>query len=82
MLKSLFNNGFFVESAELLRTPKLDFCERLPANSARFFITSLLKNPADGCFCINTRSINFLTMTFRPLKNDVIHNFTLSFFSA
>ena len=82
MLKSLFNNGFFVEFEELLRTPKFDFCERLPANSARFFITSLLKNPADGCFCINTRSVYFFTMTFRPLKNDLIHNFTLSFFLA
>ena len=82
MLKSLFNNGFFVEFEELLRTPKLDFCERLPANSARFFITYLLKNPADGCFCINTRSVYFFTMTFRPLKNDLIHNFTLSFFLA
>ena len=33
-------------------------------NSAKFLITLPLKNPLDGCFCINTRSVNCPTTTF------------------
>ena len=30
-----------------------------------------LKNPSDGCFCINTRSVYFPTTNFRFSENDV-----------
>ena len=39
-------------------------------NSAKFLITPL-KNPSNVCFCINIRSLYFLTRTFRFVKNDV-----------
>ena len=32
-------------------------------NSAKFLITHFLKNPSDGSFCINTRSVNCSTKT-------------------
>ena len=51
-------------------------------NSAKFLITPFLKNPSDGCFCINTRSVYFPTTTFRLFKNDVAHFFSLSIFSV
>ena len=51
-------------------------------NSAKFLITSFLKNPSDGCFCINTRSVYFPITTFRLFKNDVAHFFSLSIFSV
>ena len=35
-----------------------------PVNSAKFLITLLLKNPSDGCFCINIRSVYCPTTTF------------------
>ena len=45
----------------------------LLVNSAKFLIRPFLKNPLDGCFCINT---------FRLFKNDVTHIFRLSILSA
>ena len=40
----------------------------LLVNSAKFLITPLLRNPWDGCFCINTSTVYCPTMTFRSLK--------------
>ena len=51
-------------------------------NSAKFLITTFLKNPSDGYFCINTRSVYCPTTTFRLFKNDVTHIFWLSIFPA
>ena len=44
--------------------------------------TFFLKNPSDGCFCINTRPVYFPTTTFRLFKNDVTNIFRLNIFSA
>ena len=49
-------------------------------NSAKFLITTFLKNPSDGCFCITTRSVYFPAMIFHLFKNDVAHFFSLSIF--
>ena len=35
-------------------------------NSAKFLITPFLKNPSDGCFCINTRSV------YRPTHYELL----------
>ena len=51
-------------------------------NSPKFLITRFLKNPSDGCFCINTRAVHCPTATFCFFKNDVTHIFRLSIFSA
>ena len=51
-------------------------------NSAKFLRTLFLKNPSDGCFCLNTRFGYCPTTTFCFLKNDVTHIFRLSIFSA
>ena len=44
--------------------------------------TFFLKNPSDGCFCINTRPVYFPTTTFRLFKNDVTNIFRLNIFFA
>ena len=63
--------------------PKKRFRRRcFLANSAKFLVTSFLKNPSDGCFCINTSSLYCRTMTFHLFKNNVIYVFRLSTFSA
>ena len=65
------------------KTPKKRFRHRcFLVNSAKFLITSFLKNPSDGCFTINTRSVYCPTTTFRLFKNNVTHIFWLSIFSA
>ena len=64
------------------KRPKRFRRRRFLVNSAKFLITSYLKNPLDGCFCINTRSVYCTTTTFRLIKNDVTHNFWLSIFSG
>ena len=51
-------------------------------DTAKFLITSFLKNPLDSCFCINTRSVYCPTTTFCLIKNDVTHIFWPSFFSV
>ena len=51
-------------------------------NSAKFLITSFLKNPSEGCFTINTHPIYCPTTTFRLFKSNVTHIFWLSIFSA
>ena len=49
-------------------------------DTAKFLITSFLKNSLDSCFCINTRSVYCPTTTFCLIKNDVTHIFWPSFF--
>ena len=49
-------------------------------NSAKFLITTFLKRPSNGCFCINTCSVYFPTTTFHLFKIDVTHIFWLSIF--
>ena len=44
-----------------------------PVNSAKFLIISFLKNPSDGCFSINIRSVYCPTMTFRNQKRCHTH---------
>ena len=51
-------------------------------NFGKFLIKPFLKNPSDGCFCINTRSVYFPSTTLYLFKNDVTHIFWLSIFSA
>ena len=51
-------------------------------NFGKFLIKPFLKNPSDGCFCINTRSVYFPSTTLYLFKNDVTHIFRLSIFSA
>ena len=47
------------------KTPKKRFRHRFfPANSAKFLITSFLKNPSESCFCINTPSVYCRPTTF------------------
>ena len=65
------------------KTPKKGSRHRgFLVNSVNFLITHFLKNPSDGCFCINTRSICCPTTTFHFFKNDVSHIFWLSIFSS
>ena len=42
-----------------------------------FLIKPFLKNPLDGCFCRNTRSVYFPSTTFYLFKNNVAHFFGL-----
>ena len=49
-------------------------------NSAKFPITSFLKNASDDCFSINTRYVSCPTLTFCLFKNDVTHIFWLNIF--
>ena len=51
-------------------------------NCAKFIITPFLKNPSDGCFCINTHSVYFPSTTLHLFKNVLRHVFRLSIFSA
>ena len=51
-------------------------------NSAKFLITSHLKNLSDGCFCKNTPSLYCRITTFRLFKNNITHISWLSIFSA
>ena len=51
-------------------------------NSAKFLIKAFLKKSLDGSFCINTRSVYFLSTTLCLFKNVVTHIFRLSIFSA
>ena len=51
-------------------------------NSRKFLTKPFLKNPSDGCFCRNTRSVYFPSTTLYLFKNDVTHIFRLSIFSA
>ena len=63
------------------KTPKKRFRHRcFLVNSAKFPITSFLKNASDGCFSINTRYVYCLTLTFCLFKNDVTHIFWLNIF--
>ena len=65
-------------------TSKKRFPHRsLLVNSAKFLMTSFLKNPSDGCFCINKHSFYLLSYNdFSPFQKKVIHIFWLSIFSA
>ena len=59
-------------------TPKKRFRHRcFLVNSAKFLIKSFLRNPSDGCFCINTPSVYCRTMTFskKRHKTFVAQNF-------
>ena len=70
-----------VEDLQSLTLSKKRFRHRcFLVNSAKFLITLSLKNPLDGCFCINTRSVYCPTTTFSFFKNDVTHIFRLSIF--
>ena len=51
-------------------------------NSGKFLIKPFLKNPSDGCFCINTHSVYFPNTILHLFKNNVTHIFRLSIFSA
>ena len=42
-------------------------------NSGKFLLKPFLKNPSDGCFCINPRSVYFPSTTLYLLKNDVTY---------
>ena len=53
------------------------FCEFWEISHKTF-----LKNPSDGCFFINTRSVYFPTTTLYLFKNDVTRIFRLSIFLA
>ena len=65
------------------KTPKKRFQHRcFLVNSAKFSITSFLKNTSDGCFSINTRYVYCPTLTFCLFKNDVTHIFWLNIFSV
>ena len=44
-------------------------------NTAKFPITSFLKNASNGCFSINTRYVYCPTLTFCLFKSDVTHIF-------
>ena len=48
---------------------KRDSSACFPVNSTKFLITPFLKNPLDGCFCINT---------FRVFKNNVFSGWVFS----
>ena len=63
------------------KTPKKRFRHRcFLVNSAKFSITSFLKNASGGFFSINTRYVYCPTLTFCLFKNDVTHIFWLSVF--
>ena len=47
-------------------------------SSAKVPITSFLKNPPDGCFCINTRFVYFPTTTFHLFKKERCRTFLLA----
>ena len=47
---------------------------------AKFLKTSFSKNPSDGCFIINTRSVYCPTTAFRLFKNNTTNIFCLSIF--
>ena len=65
------------------KTPKKRFrYRRFLVNSAKFPITSFLKDVLDGCFSINTRYVYCPTLTFCLFKNDVTHIFWLNIFSV
>ena len=65
------------------KTPKKRFRHRrFLVNSAKFPITSFLKNASDGCCSINTRYVYCPTLTFCLFKNDVTHIFWLNIFSV
>ena len=61
-------------------TKKIFHCRCFLVNSAKFSITSFLKNASGGFFSINTRYIYCPTLTFCLFKNDVTHIFWLSVF--
>ena len=62
-------NGVLTNFAKFTKNTKKIFHYRcFLVNSAKFLITSFLKSPSDGCFCINTRSVYFPTTTFRLFK--------------
>ena len=50
----------------------------LCVNSGKFLIKPFLKNPLDGFFCINTRSVYFPNTTLYLLKNNITHIFRLN----
>ena len=56
-------------------TKKIFHYRCLLVNSAKFLITPFLKNPSNGCFCVNTRPVYFPNTTFCLFKNDVAHFF-------
>ena len=61
------------------KTPKKRFRHRcFLVNSAKFPITSFLKNASDGCFSINTRYVYCPT----SIQNDVRHIIWLNIFSV
>ena len=65
------------------KTPKKRFRHRcFLVNSAKFPITSFLKNASDGCFSINTRYVYCPTLTCCLFKNDVTQIFCLNIFSV
>ena len=51
-------------------------------NFAKFLITPFSKNPLDGCFCIDTRSVYCPTTILCLFTNDITNIFWLSFFST
>ena len=59
------------------KTPKKRFRHRFfPANSAKFLITSFLKNPSESCFCINTPSVYCRPTNFRLFKKKTSYIFS------
>ena len=63
------------------KAPKRRFRHRcFLVNSAKFPITSFLRNASDGCFSIITRYVYCPTLTCCLFINDVTHIFWLSIF--
>ena len=76
------HHSFFNEDTGL---HEFNFIKKeIPAEmfSCKFVVTSLLKNPSDGCFCINTRSVYCHTTIVNLFEKDITHIFCLSIFSA
>ena len=76
------HHSFFNEDTGL---HEFNFIKKeIPAEmfSCKFLVTSLLKNPSDGCFCINTRSVYCHTTIVNLFEKDITQIFCLSIFSA
>ena len=74
--------SFFNEDTDL---HEFNFIKKeIPAEmfSWKFLVTSLLKNPSDGCFCINTRSVYCHNTILNLFEKDITQIFCLSIFSA